>query len=459
MLLQRAFHFPNKRGDADRLDKITIDARSESTLPFRQQSVRGESENRGARGTWVTLEQTGGIDAVHVGKADVHEHQIGRRLSHSRDGGLGTRELLHDKAVRAEHRAVYDPIVFVVLDNENGSRFSFILHGRSIRIVQPARNRHTAASTVTIITAVFPVLPSARHQDRRVAISDKLHLRVAQRLGLSARLTTDIKGLYELYGAWCRHVPFDNVRKLIALRTGDSGPLPGSDATDFFEKFLENGTGGTCWSSSNALFELVTAFGFTARRVAGSMRDLGVPGHGSVKVTINEQDWLVDSSMLSMFPIPMMSELYVYRDPLFGVEVEPSGGSHVVWFNTPPYDDYFPCRFLIDNVTLDFYMERYEISRTRGPFNHHVSVRYNRDGARNVLQGPVRHRVTEAEGLVSTPLDRPAMLRELREVVGMSASVVDAWARCGALDAQYETPENPPAALTVKPPSTRNTPS
>lgn len=309
---------------------------------------------------------------------------------------------------------------------------------------------------MTIITTVFPVLPSARYQDRRVAISDKLRLRMAQRLGLSARLTTDIDGLYELYGAWCRHVPFDNVRKLIALRTGDSGPLPGSDATDFFEKFLENGTGGTCWSSSNALFELVTAFGFTARRVAGSMRDLGVPGHGSVKVTINEQDWLVDSSMLSMFPIPMMSELYVYRDPLFGVEVEPSGGSHVVWFNTPPYDDYFPCRFLIDNVTLEFYLERYEISRTRGPFNHHVSVRYNRDGARNVLQGPVRHRVTEAEGLVSTPLDRPAMLRELREVVGMSASVVDAWASCGALDAQYETPENPPAALTVKPPSTRS---
>ena len=108
-----------------------------------------------------------------------------------------------------------------------------------------------------------------------VTISENLRLRVAKRLGLEPRLETNIQGLYALYGAWCRKVPFDNVRKLIALRTGDAGPLPGGDATDFLENFLEHGTGGTCWSSSNALFELATAFGFRARRISGSMRDLG----------------------------------------------------------------------------------------------------------------------------------------------------------------------------------------
>ena len=153
---------------------------------------------------------------------------------------------------------------------------------------------------------------------------------MAERLGLDSRLPTDIIGLNTLYGAWCSNVPFDNVRKLIALRTGDTGLLPGSDATDFLENFLEHGTGGTCWSSSNALFELVIANGFNARRVAGSMRDLGVPGHGSVKVNVNGMDWLVDSSMLTMFPIPLTNELYVYRDARFGVEVEPTPeGSHL----------------------------------------------------------------------------------------------------------------------------------
>jgi|GEM_PF-526000 len=287
-----------------------------------------------------------------------------------------------------------------------------------------------------------------------VTISEKLRRRMADRLELDT-VPQDINGLFAVYAAWCRKVPFDNVRKLIALRTGDTGPLPGSDATDFMEKFLEHGTGGTCWSSSNALFEFVTAYGFNARRIAGSMRDLGVPGHGSVKVALNGMDWMVDSSMLTMFPIPITGELYVYRDPLFGVEVEPTEESHLVWFNTPPYEDYFPCRLLMDDVSYAFYMERYELSRTRGPFNHHVSIRYNRNGARTVLQGHTRHQSTEATGLVSTALTREAMVSELREAVGMSESIVRQWVQCGALEAQYEPPEHAPGPLTVKPPSTR----
>lgn len=300
------------------------------------------------------------------------------------------------------------------------------------------------------------LIPGNIHIASRTVLSDDLRKRVARRLDIPTGLPTDITGLFALYGAWCRHVPFDNVRKLIALRTGDTGPLPGSDAADFLENFLKHGTGGTCWSSSNALFEVVVSYGFVARRVAGSMRDLGVPGHGSVKVTINAQDWLVDSSMLTMFPIPITDQYYMYRDPLFGVEVEPVDGSHLVWFNTPPYDDYFPCRLLIDNVSLDFYLERYEISRTRGPFNHHLSIRYNRGDARTVIQGHTRHRVTELGGLQSTELSREALVATLRDEVGMSPEILSRWVQCGALDAAYEPPLTPPGPLTAKPPSTRN---
>lgn len=279
---------------------------------------------------------------------------------------------------------------------------------------------------------------------------------MAERLDLKKELPHDINGLGTLYASWCSTVPFDNVRKLIALRTGESGPLPGTTAEDFMDAFLEHGTGGTCWSSSNALFELAVSYGFDARRIAGSMRDLGVPGHGSIKVRANDMEWMIDSSMLTMYPIPITDQLYVYRDPLFGVEVEPVDGSHLVWFNTPPYEDYFPCRLLIDNVTYEFYMERYEISRTKGPFNHHVSIRYNRNGARTVLQGHTRHRTTEQDGLVSTPLTREQMVAELRDVVGMSPAIIKRWVDCGALEAQYEPPEHAPGPLTVKPPSTRN---
>lgn len=287
------------------------------------------------------------------------------------------------------------------------------------------------------------------------AISEELRKRVAKRLGLDLKLTNDAPGIYTLYAAWCRNVPFDNVRKLIALRTGATGTLPGMDASDFLENFLEHGTGGTCWSSSNALFELVVSYGFTARRIAGSMRDLGVPGHGTIKVTVREMDWIVDSSMLSMYPIPITNDLYIYRDALFGVEVEPSDGTQVVWFNTPPYEDYFPCRLLIDPVTYEFYAERYEISRTKGPFNHHLSVRYNRGDARTVIQGHTRHRVTAAHGLESRELTREELVGALRNEVGMSEGIVKRWVDCGALEAAYEPPLTPPGLLTNKPPSTR----
>lgn len=287
-----------------------------------------------------------------------------------------------------------------------------------------------------------------------MSLAPSLRERVVSRLGLPPAVPTDLAGLRAVYAAWCLNVPFDNVRKLVALRTGDTGPLPGTDATDFLEHFLEHGTGGTCWSSSNALFELVASYGFDARRVAGSMRDLGVPGHGTIKVQIDGQDWLVDSSMLIMYPIPLRDEVHVDRDPLFGVEVEPTDGSHLVWFDTPPYDEYFPCRLLLDPVDFAFYAERYEISRTKGPFNHHLSVRYNRGSARAVIQGHTRHRNTTA-GRESRSLTRDELVHALRHDVGLSAAMVQRFVDCGACDAAFEPPLNSPGPLTARPPSRR----
>src|SRR6476620_7105682 len=81
--------------------------------------------------------------------------------------------------------------------------------------------------------------------------------RVISRLELPNTLAIDLAGLTTVYAAWCRSVPFDNVRKMIAIRSGDNAAMPGLDAADFFENWLANGSGGTCWPSSNALFTLL----------------------------------------------------------------------------------------------------------------------------------------------------------------------------------------------------------
>ena len=57
---------------------------------------------------------------------------------------------------------------------------------------------------------------------------NELFENVLLRLGFSQRPTPTLDGLCALYGAWCQRVPFDNVRKLIHVRAGENGPLPGS---------------------------------------------------------------------------------------------------------------------------------------------------------------------------------------------------------------------------------------
>ena len=135
--------------------------------------------------------------------------------------------------------------------------------------------------------------------------------RILGRLGLSDAPPPTLEGLHAVYAAWCAGVPFDNVRKMIALGAMHDRTLPGTNAEDFFEAWLATGAGGTCWPTSNALFELVAALGFNARRVAGSMRDMGVISHGSVKVSIGGEDWLVGSSMLTNVPLQLGDEVVV----------------------------------------------------------------------------------------------------------------------------------------------------
>jgi N-hydroxyarylamine O-acetyltransferase len=132
------------------------------------------------------------------------------------------------------------------------------------------------------------------------------------------------------------------VRKTIALRTKPDLPLPGGHAAEFFEDWLADGTGGTCWPTSNALFELLSSLGFQARRAAGAMLDLGIVDHATVKVTIDGYDWLVDSSLLCNVPLLLGHGVFIHDDPVFEAEMEFADGAHVVWSHTPPNSSYLP---------------------------------------------------------------------------------------------------------------------
>ena len=110
-----------------------------------------------------------------------------------------------------------------------------------------------------------------------------------------------------LYSAWCRRIPFDNVRKLIELRFAGLRMLPGSGAEDFFESWLKYGTGGTCWSGAGACHALLTSLGFDAGRGVGTMLIVPSlpPNHGTVVVAFERELYLVDCSMLHGEPLQL----------------------------------------------------------------------------------------------------------------------------------------------------------
>ncbi len=256
------------------------------------------------------------------------------------------------------------------------------------------------------------------------APSPALLARAFARLGLSSQPLAELAGLEALYLAWCRHVPFDNVRKRIALAQSDSEPLPGGLPDDFLSAWLEHGTGGTCWPSSNGLHALVAACGFDVRRISASMFDRDDHNHGSLVVRLGGRECIVDSSIENDVPIPL--ERGVARtidDPVHPIRVEPVGDSFRVHWGMAQNTNTMPCRLMQDPVDEAFYLERYEISRGYSVFNTALYARRNFPGRLISFTGRTRHEKT-ASGVTSRTLSDSELHNALVAELGYSEQIV-----------------------------------
>jgi arylamine N-acetyltransferase len=133
--------------------------------------------------------------------------------------------------------------------------------------------------------------------------------RVLTKLGLGHRPALDLAGLNTLYAAVSVNIPFDNFQKRIWFAGPQTTPLPGGDPSEFFNNWLQHGTGGTCWPINGAMYSLAHALGFDARRIVGSVIVEGYPrgaNHGSVIVTLDGINYLVDAWMASFKVLPLI---------------------------------------------------------------------------------------------------------------------------------------------------------
>ena len=194
---------------------------------------------------------------------------------------------------------------------------------------------------------------------------------VLSKLGLAERPAPTLDGLQTLYAAWCRKVPFDNVRKLIHLSSHTSGPLPGDDPAEFLAAWLAYGTGGTCWAGNGALHTVLVTLGFRAARGMGTMRanPEAAPTHGTVLVTCEETRYLVDASILHSSPLPLHESTPTgVAHPAWGVHCRKRDGIWYIRWRPVHQPEGLDCRLQYLHVSRETFRERHEQSRAWSPY-------------------------------------------------------------------------------------------
>ena len=245
-----------------------------------------------------------------------------------------------------------------------------------------------------------------------------------ERLGFGSRPAADGDGLARVYASWCRSVPFDNVQKRIALAEGVKGPLPGDDPAEFFETWLAEGTGGTCWAGNGALCELLVALGFDARRGIATM--LVAPGlppnHGTVTVMVDDARFLVDASMLHVDPLPLRRDaLTRVGAESWGAEARWDEGSFVIRWR-PLHADVLDCRIDSLEAEASEFSRWHEKTRSWSPFNFQLTARVHRG------EGPLGAAFGEAAGISphqgrwQRPFEQDERVRLLVETLGVRES-------------------------------------
>lgn len=252
--------------------------------------------------------------------------------------------------------------------------------------------------------------------------------RILEKLGCGIQPPTRA-GLTNVYAAWCRGVPFDNVRKLIHVRGGDARTLPGDSPADFFESWLAHGSGGTCWSGNGALHALLESLGFSAERAVATMVAAPniPPNHGSVVVAIDGERYVVDASILHDQPLLMREPEPTEIDhPAWGVTAHWTDGQYCIrWRNFITGGQPMDCVFNHVGASGAEFAERHEMTRAWSPFNYGLSLNLLR-GNRRIGAALGRLWCMDESGRLS---ERPADLGERRrflvEEAGMSEELVD----------------------------------
>jgi arylamine N-acetyltransferase len=263
-------------------------------------------------------------------------------------------------------------------------------------------------------------------------LSPDLLERVLAKLGLSDHPSLDRDGLNGLYVAFCGKVPaLDNILKRIWLTGDQTAPLTGGNPADYFENWLTHGTGGTCWPTNGAVYALVSSLGFDARRIAGCIVMQEYPGtnHGSVVVTLDGVDYVVDGNLGAFEVLPLMpSRTTSTGQGLNQIKAVPvENGFEVIWYSSVNRDE--PLTFRTepehDPVDHNFFLTYYDETKKISIFNDTLFI-VRRYPDSIVTLGREKAAVAADNTLTKTAISDAERQRVLIEEFGISEEIAAA---------------------------------
>ncbi|MBY0548281.1 MAG: arylamine N-acetyltransferase [Candidatus Obscuribacterales bacterium] len=250
--------------------------------------------------------------------------------------------------------------------------------------------------------------------------------RILTKLGLSKAPELTLVGLQSIYSAWCHSVPFDNLRKMIHVRSGDTGPLPGDEPVDFFEFWLRHGTGGTCWAGNGSLCALLSSLNFQAARGLATMMVAPnlPPNHGTVVVSLDDTSYIVDASILHNVPLPLLADGKSAASA-FGAELHQRDSQWYIWWHPTHLDHKIDCRIDLLEVPREEYHVRHEQSRGWSPFNYELRVRKLRNGLAMGVATDHIIEITTNDEFKSVAVSASERKKILVEQFGYSSEIVE----------------------------------
>lgn len=269
------------------------------------------------------------------------------------------------------------------------------------------------------------------------SIAEELLERVLAKLEITSKPTLDLAGLNRLYAAYSSHIPNDNIHKRIWLSGSRARPLTGGDPIEFFTNWLDHGTGGTCFPANGALYALLRAIGFDARRISGAVLMEGIEqdgNHGSVLVRLDGIDYLVDAQLAAFTALPLIPGQFASTGSgIHDISAVPIlNGFDVHWYPGSNRQKSLVMRPDLDMGTVDhdYFLAQYALSasrdRRRSPFNEALFVGRHFPGSILIVNRDSRIEVSSQNVVAKREITLTERTRILVDELGISEHAANA---------------------------------